>query len=225
MSQKPRQTPPKPRLRDAIIPTIAAVLIGGAGAYYFLGRSAPDELANLGERPAACIIDPPAEIGGPIALEDVNGRDVTQADFAGNPALVYFGFTHCPDICPNTMYVLADALEALGPDARSLQPVLITLDPERDTTDVMQDYIQTADFPPGLVGLTGTPDQVAAAAREFAVNSMRAGEGPSYTINHTSFLYVMDGAWRPKAMVSTIGQTPQQIAACIRDGLGADLSR
>ena len=121
---------------------------------------------NGGDRQAAaasrdCIQQNVDAVGGPIDLVDSNGAHITQADFAGEPAVIYFGFTHCPDVCPSTMYTLAEALAA--PGGYDVQPILITVDPERDTPQRMGEYTHTDGFPPGLVGLSGTRAQIDAA--------------------------------------------------------------
>jgi protein SCO1/2 len=97
------------------------------------------------------------------------------------------------------------------------------VDPERDTADALAAYVQTEGFPKGLVGLTGSKQDIDAAAKAFAVNYRRVPTGDDYTISHTSFLYVMDANWRVRSMISTIGRTPDDVAACIRAGLGRDL--
>src|SRR6185295_12855525 len=139
-------------------------------------------------------------------LVDSNGAHVTQADFAGQPAIVYFGFTHCPDACPTTMYTLAEALAE--PGGYDVQPVLITVDPERDTAAVMGQYVHTEGFPAGLVGLTGSSAQIEAAKRGFRVYATRAPiEGAPadvYNVDHTSFLYVLDRNWRTVAVTPTV---------------------
>jgi protein SCO1/2 len=211
---------PKPRsgLAGAIIPLVAALALGFGGFYLLFGR-APDRAAELAAPPAGCILNPPANIGGPIALTSHEGRRTTQADFAGAPTVVYFGFTHCPDICPNSMYLLADSLKLLGAQGQSVKTALITVDPERDTPAAMRDYVGTEGFPPGLVGLTGNQDEIAAAARAFAVSYAKSPAGDSYTMSHTSFLYVLDGSWRARAVINTVGKKPDEVAACIREGL------
>jgi protein SCO1/2 len=155
-------------------------------------------------------------------LTDATGRTVTQANFAGEPVVLYFGFTHCPDICPTTMYTLAEALAA--PDAYDVRTALITVDPERDTPQSMAAYVATEGFPAGLVGLTGTVAQVDAVKRAFRVYSARveqAGAIDGYTVDHTSLAYVMDGDWHTRAIIRTTGASPEQMARCIALGLDA----
>lgn len=211
---------PRRNLTGAVIPALAAAALAATGALLLVGRNGGEKSASL---PVLenCILQGAEEVGGPIELVDANGGTVTQADFAGAPAVVYFGFTHCPDICPTTMYSLAAALEAEG--GYDVQSVLITLDPERDTPTVMGAYADTGGFPPGLIGLTGSRAQVDAAKASFHVYSARAeipgAAGGAYNVDHSSFLYVMDGQWRTRSIVNTVRATPEQVAACIAAGL------
>ncbi|MEE2527283.1 SCO family protein [Hyphobacterium sp. HN65] len=138
-----------------------------------------------------------ADIGGPFTLVDQTGATVTEADFLGRPMLIYFGFTYCPDICPFSLQVMAAALDQLPEDERAeFQPILITVDPERDTPEQLALYVTSDAFPDNLTGLTGTPEQIAAAAAEYRVIYRRALEEgapeDAYTMDHTSLIYLMD---------------------------------
>jgi protein SCO1/2 len=131
-------------------------------------------------------------IGGPFTLLDSTGHTVSNTAWPGQYLLVYFGYTYCPDVCPTTLNEVAGALDKLGPEAKRLQPLFITVDPARDTPSVMATY--TAAFTPRLVGLTGTPDQIAQVAREYRVYyaKHKTGPGPDdYTMDHSSVLYLM----------------------------------
>jgi len=217
----PTPETPRRRLTGAVLPALAAAALAGLATLYVVGRE-PGGAISGGEVPSGCILDGAELVGGPISLVDVNGRTVTPAELSEGPSVLYFGFTHCPDICPTTMYSLTEALNAMGEPGFDLQPVLITLDPERDTTDVMDAYIETEGFPPGLIGLTGTPAQVNAAAEAFKVVSRRApieGNAIDYNVDHSSMLYLMDQNWRTRAVMTTVGKTPQEIAACLSAGL------
>jgi protein SCO1/2 len=213
---------PRRNLTGAVIPAVAAAVLAATGALLLVGRNGAEKQAT----PVVenCIIEGAEAVGGPIELVDANGATVTQADFAGEPAVVYFGFTHCPDICPTSMYSLAAALEQEG--GYDVQAVLITLDPERDTPAVMGAYARTSGFPPGLAGLSGSRAQVDAAKAAFHVYSARAeipgAADGAYNVDHSSFLYVMDGQWRTRAIVNTVRATPEQVAACIAAGLERD---
>jgi len=130
--------------------------------------------------------------GGPFTLQDGDGKPVTDRDFRGKYMLVYFGYTFCPDACPTTLNEVADALDRLGAKADQIQAIFITVDPKRDTPAVMKQYV--AAFSPHLIGLTGSPEQIARVAEAYrvfyAVN--RTGPGPNdYSIDHSSVLYLM----------------------------------
>jgi len=130
-------------------------------------------------------------IGGPFTLVDQDGRTVTQADFKGRHMLVYFGYTFCPDVCPTELQTMSDALERLGKTAETVVPVFVTVDPGRDTPQVMKDYVRH--FHPRLVGLTGSPDQTAAAAKAFKVYfaKVEGKDGAPYLMDHSSIVYLM----------------------------------
>lgn len=211
---------PRRNLTGAIVPAVAAAALAALGALLIVGRNGGENA----EPPVVenCILEGADAVNGPIELVDSAGQTVTQADFAGDPAVLYFGFTHCPDICPTSMYSLAAALAE--PGGYDLQPVLISLDPERDTPEVMAAYVRTEGFPSGLVGLSGSRAQVDAAKASFHVYSAQAPiEGATdgaYNVDHSSFLYVLDDQWRTRAIVNTVRATPDQVAQCIAAGLG-----
>ncbi len=136
----------------------------------------------------------PARVGGPFMLTGPDGGQVRSDDFAGKYMLVYFGYTYCPDVCPGELQKLAEALDQVGDLARRVQPLFITIDPARDSADVLADYV--AHFHPSLIGLTGTPEEVRSAARAYRVQYRKgAGEtGDDYLIGHTSNVFLMDEA-------------------------------
>lgn len=144
---------------------------------------------------------PAVKIGGPYTLIDQNGRVVTDATYRGSYQLVFFGFTYCPDICPTGLQTMITALSLLpAPIAEKVQPILITVDPARDTVEKMREY--AAMFSPRLVALTGTETQIAAVAKAYKVYYTQSRiEGDedeeAYTVNHTSFYYLMnpDGSY------------------------------
>lgn len=134
-----------------------------------------------------------ALVGGPFELVDHTGRTVTDRDFQGRHTLIYFGFARCPDVCPSALQVMSAALDQIGEDAKHISPILITLDPERDTPEVLASYVSA--FHPRLVGLTGTPEAVANAARAYRVFHQKVdqpGSAADYTIDHSSIIYLMD---------------------------------
>lgn len=135
-------------------------------------------------------------IGGPFTLQDADGKAVTAADLKGRYSLVFFGFTHCPDICPLALQTITRALDEAGPAADRVQPVFITVDPERDTPEAMKAY--AANFHPRLLALTGSPAQVEEVSRAYKVYAAKAplkdADGKDtgdYTVTHTGFIYLM----------------------------------
>ena len=136
-----------------------------------------------------------AAIGGPFKLTDQNGKVITEQDLKGHPFLVFFGFTHCPDVCPTTLFEVSEVMRALGPDAERARALFITVDPERDTPAVMKDYLSS--FDPNLSGLTGDPAEIAAVAKAYRVyfKKVPLDEG-GYTMDHTAIVYLMDKTGR-----------------------------
>ncbi|WP_454916642.1 SCO family protein [Xanthobacter sediminis] len=132
-----------------------------------------------------------AAVGGPFALVDQNGAPVTEAALKGKPSLVFFGFTHCPDVCPTALFEMSEIFRALGPDADKIQAFFVTVDPERDTPEVMKSYLGS--FAPQLRGLTGSPQNMDAMKKEYRVYSRKAPlSGGDYTMDHTAVVYLMD---------------------------------
>ena len=159
---------------------IAAVIIG-AGARLFI--SGTPEVDQPGSQQAL--------VGGPFELVDQDGNVRRDSDFRGGYMLVFFGYTYCPDVCPTTLHDITLALDSLDEAvARRIQPIYITVDPARDTVAAMKAYV--ANFHPRLVALTGSDDQIAAAAKAYRVYYAKAGEGDDYLVDHTAFIYLMD---------------------------------
>ncbi len=130
-------------------------------------------------------------IGGPFSLVDQNGRTVTDKDLRGRPFLVFFGFTHCPDVCPTALFEISEVLGKLGPDAGKVSALFVTVDPERDTPAQMKDYLSS--FNPRLVGLTGDLAAIAAVAKEYRVYVKKVPlDHGDYTMDHTALVYLMD---------------------------------
>ncbi|HYC73370.1 SCO family protein [Brevundimonas sp.] len=139
-----------------------------------------------------------ADVGGPFQLVDHEGRPVDQTMLEGRWSLVFFGFTYCPDFCPTTLQALDATKRRLGDKGEDLQIVFVSVDPERDTPQALKDYLSTDGFPEGVVGLTGTPAQVKAAADAYRAYFQKVGEGEDYTMNHSLTVYLMgpDGKFR-----------------------------
>lgn len=138
------------------------------------------------------------QVGGPFQLVNQDGQPVDQTLLNGKWTLVFFGFTYCPDYCPTTLTMLEATKTRLGDKAKDLQIVFISVDPERDTPQALKDYLSSEGFPEGVIGLTGTPQQVRAAADQYRALYSKVGSGEGYTMNHSLTLYLMgpDGKFR-----------------------------
>jgi len=134
---------------------------------------------------------PSAAIGGPFKLTDQNGKTITDRDLKGRPSLVFFGFTHCPEICPAALFDISEILTKLGPDASKVNALFITVDPERDTPAVLKDYLSS--FNPRLTGVGGDAEQLAAVAKAYRVYYKKVPtKDGDYTMDHTAIVYLMD---------------------------------
>lgn len=160
-----------------------------------------------------------ADIGGPFELVDQTGRTVDQDLLKGKWSAVFFGFTFCPEACPTTLFALGEAEKLV--DRPDFQTVFISVDPERDTPAKLAAYLSNTAFPDSVVGLTGTPEQVASAAKAYHVFYQKAGEGPDYTINHSTITYLMSPKGRFVCVIP-YGASPQtmadMVAAAIKQG-------
>jgi protein SCO1 len=129
-------------------------------------------------------------IGGPFTLTAQDGRQMSDADFRGHPFLVFFGFTHCPDVCPTSLFEISQVFKELGPD-KNIKALFITVDPERDTPPVMKEYVSS--FDPRILGLTGSPEAVAAVEKAYRVYSRKVpSRDGEYSMDHTAIIYLMD---------------------------------
>ena len=173
--------------------------------------------ALIMNEPPARAATSPVTIGGPFTLSRPDGTAVTDQTYRGKWLLVYFGYTSCPNSCPTMLLEVATALKKLGPDAAQVQPLFITVDPQHDTPKVMRQYTQS--FDPRIVGLTGTPQQIAAAANEYGAYYVHHRTGPGandYVMDHSTYLYVIDpGGKFVRAFEA--GATGDQIADALRD--------
>jgi protein SCO1/2 len=170
------------RLLTVIVAGFLVGALGGAAALVLTGGASGPNVTTTGK----------ALIGGPFALVDQHGKTVTDRDFRGRYMLIFFGFTHCPDICPAELQVIAASLDELGSKGEEVVPVFVTLDPERDTPEVMADYVKN--FGSRFVGLTGSPEAIAEAAKAYRVAFSKFQEGESkgdYSIDHSALVYLM----------------------------------
>jgi protein SCO1/2 len=159
-----------------------------------------------------------AAIGGPFHLTDQQGRTQTDATLKGKWSAVFFGYTYCPEACPTTLLALGQVEKQLGPKAAYLQIVFISVDPERDTPKTLANYLSNTSFPRHALGLTGTPDQVAQAARAYHVFYEKAGSGANYEVNHSTITYLMNPKGR-FACALPYGATPAVLVAMIEDAM------
>ena len=195
---------PGPRRRSGhplavVAVAMALFLAAGAGAVWLLGNPVDDAST--------------APVGGPFQLVAGDGRTVTDQDFRGKYMLIYFGYTTCPDACPTTLQSVVVALDRLGRMADRLQPVLITVDPRRDTPAVLAQY--TAAFSPRLLGLSGTKQQIERVEQEYRIYAAihRTGPGPDdYAVDHGSMLYL-------------VGPTGQVVAPLRADASGDEIAK
>jgi protein SCO1 len=196
------------RLIAIVVAIVAGVAIGVG--FRFVMPGAGSRSAGLG--------DP--GIGGPFRLVDQNGRERTDADFRGKLMLVEFGYTYCPDICPLGLQLFADVMDKLGPDADQVQPIFITVDPARDTPEQLRGYV--TNFSPRILGMTGSEQAIATAAREYRVYYKLGADhatNPNYTVDHSAILYLMgrDGRF----LTHFTHETPvDRVVGTIRGKLG-----
>ncbi len=170
------------RLQVALAALALLAAISIAGVTYYLSVQPRSQMGSG-----------TALVGGPFSLTDQTGRKVTEKDFLSKYMLVFFGYTYCPDVCPTELQVISAALDSLGSKADGIQPVFITVDPQRDTPEVMKQYV--ANFHPRLLGLTGSAEEIAAVAKAYRVyySKVENNSGPdAYLMDHSSIVYLMD---------------------------------
>ena len=157
-------------------------------------------------------------VGGDFQLVDQDGRAVDQTLLNGKWSLVFFGFTYCPEFCPTTLAELAAVKQRLGDKADDLQIVFVSVDPERDTPQALKDYLSSDGFPQGTIGLTGSPEQIAQAAKVYRAYYEKVGEGDAYTMNHSLTVYLMGPDGRFRTAVA-YGLGPDKSAKIIEDAM------
>ncbi len=193
---------------------ILACVVGLAilgGAAWRAGVFAQDKGGQTGSGTAL--------VGGPFKLVNQDGQPVDESILKGKWSAVFFGFTYCPDVCPTTLQALGAAQQELGGKADKLQVVFISVDPERDTPEQIKTYLSNEVFPKGTIGLTGTPEQIAAVAKAYRVYFKKNGEGDDYLIDHSTAIYLMN----PKGQFETVlrhnappAELAQQISQAIK---------
>lgn len=191
------------KLVTAIIALPLAVLLAACGSSTPSQKAAPPPLAG-------------SSVGGPFTLVDKNGKTVRWADFKGRYRMVYFGYAYCPDVCPLDVQTMVKGLKLFAKDqpelAAQVQPIFITIDPERDTPEVVGEF--TGAFSDQLLGLTGTPDQIKQAATAFAAYYAKgeASPGGGYLMDHSRAAYLMGRNGEPIALLP-VDETPQAVAS------------
>ena len=165
-------------LLPALVLGLGVALVLGAAWLTFSGPGAP----------------PPSAIGGPFRLTDQDGRTVSEADFKGQPTVIFFGYTHCPDVCPTTLFELSEVFRKLGPGAK-VQGLFVTVDPERDTPALMKDYLSS--FDARIHGLSGERPAIDAVLKAYRVFSRKVPtSGEDYSMDHSAIVYLMDKQMR-----------------------------
>ena len=203
-------TPTLRRLTTIVAAVLLGVAIGFSARYVLFDDSqdagAPGEAPRFGT----------ALIGGPFALTDQNGDRREDKEFRGKLMLVFFGYTYCPDICPLSLQLVSDVLDALGTDAQKIAPIFITVDPKRDTAPALKAYLEN--FAPQIVGLTGTDEEIAAVARAYRAYFKFNGDpakDEGYLVDHTTLIYVMDR--QGKLLTQFTHETPpERVTAALK---------
>jgi protein SCO1/2 len=197
------------RTPEALIPyMLAAACLAGGGLWYAAGEIASaDRVVTVGT----------PRVGGPFALIDQNGQTRTDRDFRGRWMLIYFGYTNCPDVCPTSVALISEVISRLGGRAARVVPIFITVDPDRDSPQLLKQYL--ASFGPKFVGLTGPKSHIASAASEYRVYiARRPSKDGGYAVDHSNVIYLMDPAGKFAANYDN-SQGPDEIAADLRKRL------
>ncbi len=216
-SPSPRGTTPSP-----LQPRVTKRAQAGSGPLFLIGvlciiALSAVALTLMTSRPEGPVVHTSGEpnVGGPFTMVDHRGQAVTNEDFSDRIMILYFGFTFCPDVCPTQLLTISDALDALGDKANAFAPILVTVDPERDTPDVLAQYIEN--FHPAFTGLTGTDDQLKAMTEAYYVTYYKVEDSDTsadYLVDHTSIVYVMgrDGKYLTHFTHAT---TPEDMAKAL----------
>jgi protein SCO1/2 len=213
-----------------LLALLLVLLLGGTWAYAWVTRAPGESLGDAfagrlallfgGTQPGMPMagglqLPQGLVLGGPFSLLDQTGRAVTERDFAGKWLLLYFGYSFCPDICPTELGTIAAAVDALGELGEKILPVMVTIDPQRDTPAQLADYVSR--FHPRMLGLTGTPEQVSEAARRYRVYyaKVNRADAGAYLMDHSSFVYLVGPDGRVRSLFRPEA-SPDDIAAVVR---------
>ncbi|MEM7636618.1 MAG: SCO family protein [Pseudomonadota bacterium] len=190
------------RRRLGIWAASAALILTG-GLVWLATTDAPRQLAQR--------VVQSQGIGQPFNLVDHNGNEITEKAFEGSPTAVFFGFTHCPEVCPTTLYEMASWLKTLGPDGKPIKAFFITVDPERDTPEIMKSYV--SNFTDRIMGITGKPDEIARLAKSWHVYSKKIPlESGDYTMDHTASVFLVDAKGNFKSTIAFRENTDTAVA-------------
>lgn len=162
-------------LRIVLWTLVVVAAIAATSLYLYANSRAPLATSGLG--------------AGDYRLQTADGQEFTRASFVGHPSMLFFGFAHCPDVCPTTLAEMASWSRVLGDEARDLKGYFITVDPERDTAEIMGEYVAWVG---NVTGVTGTPEEIAKAAKAWGVFYEKVGTGADYTMNHTASVFLLD---------------------------------
>lgn len=187
---------------------VLAAFAAGLAIFLAVFLYATGQFGGSGRSPGA------SAIGGPFQLVDQDGKRVTEQDLKGKPTLIFFGYTHCPDVCPTTLFEVSEVMRVLGPDAERTGAYFITVDPERDTPAAMKDYLSS--FDPHLRALTGERAAIDAVEKVYRVYAKKVPtESGDYSMDHTALVYLMDKQGRFVAPFS-LKRKPEESAAELR---------
>lgn len=186
------------------------------------GPAAPKrDMASAADASPSCLKRSSEKLGGPFHLSSQDGSPTTQDNFRGRKTFVFFGFTHCPDICPTTLYDLGQAIKLLPPNVAAPHTIFISVDPQRDTPEALAQYIKGNGFPKDITGLTGSFDELQQVSDGFVAPFSRDEEADTkadvtvgYSVTHSSILYLMDETWKLKTFFMQ-GESAREIAGCL----------
>jgi len=200
---------------------LAVVLIGGGSAFIY-SRDKPAEDSRRAEaaRLMNDLMSGKKQVGGPFTLTDQHGNKRSLADFRGKLVLLYFGYTFCPDVCPTDLAAMAQAIRTLDAEGNALQPIFVTLDPERDTREILRNYV--AAFHPRFVALSGSEEEVRRVATAYKIyfEKVRPPGSSVYLIDHMAFVFLLDRDGRYVAFFPP-GTSAERIAVMVREVLAS----
>lgn len=194
-----------------VVALVALAAVAAVGSWWLLERAQPPQ-GQLEERSQT------VALGGPFELTAHTGARMRDSDFRGRFLLIFFGYTYCPDVCPTTLGTVAVVMDQLGDLAAQVQPLFITVDPERDTPATLAEYV--AQFHPRIIGLTGTTEEIAAVARSYRAFYRKVvpegGNAQDYLLDHSAYLYLVDPEGHFVRVFSHT-QSPEEIAGALRE--------